>query len=222
VALSFVSLDAPLPLDAQLVVLPGSKSTASDLESLRAQGWHHDLHAYVRRGGRVLGICAGYQMLGQRVSDPDGVDGAVRDVRGLGLLDVETVMTPSKTLREVTGVEASTGARIHGYEMHLGASTGPGTSHPMVRFDDGSCDGATGTGGRVSGCHIHGLFHSTEYRSALLASIGGRSAGNDHAAHIDAALDEIAAALEKAVEVEAVLKIGEKGDVNATTSPAAS
>jgi adenosylcobyric acid synthase len=209
VALSFASLDEPLPLDAQLVVLPGSKSTASDLEALRASGWHHDLHAYVRRGGRVLGICAGYQMLGQRVSDPDSLDGAVRDVRGLGLLDVETVMTPSKTLREVTGIEASTGARIRGYEMHLGTSAGPGTSRPMARFDDGSCDGATSIDGRISGCHIHGLFHSTEYRSALLASIGGRSTGQNHASLVDAALDEIAAALDKSVDVERLLKIGE-------------
>ncbi len=207
VALSFVSLDEPLPLDAQLVVLPGSKSTAADLEALRARGWHHDLHAYVRRGGRVMGICAGYQMLGQRVRDPEGLDGSVRDVPGLGLLDIETVMTPHKTLREIRGIDISTGAVIQGYEMHLGASTGPAASRPMVRFDDGSCDGALSDSGRISGCHVHGLFESTAYRAALLASLGGRSSGLDHVARVDAALDAIALELEKAVNIDALLKI---------------
>lgn len=208
VALSFVSLDEPLPLEADLVVLPGSKSTASDLEALRESGWHHDLHAYARRGGRVLGICAGYQMLGQRVRDPDGLDGPIRDVPGLGLLEIETVMTPRKTLREVTGLDVATGARVQGYEMHLGTSRGPGTSRPMLSFDDGSSDGARSASGRVSGCHVHGLFNSTAYRTMLLASIGGRSAGTDHAGRVDLALDDIAGTLEKVVDVESLLKIG--------------
>jgi adenosylcobyric acid synthase len=207
VELSFVSLDEPLPLDAHLVVLPGSKSTAADLEALRSRGWHHDLHAYLRRGGRVMGICAGYQMLGQRVRDPDGLDGSVRDVPGLGLLDIETVMTPRKTLREIRGIDVATGAGIQGYEMHLGVTTGPAAASPMVRFDDGAYDGARSENGRISGCHVHGLFESTAYRAALLVSLGGRSTGQDHAARVDAALDAIALELESALDIEALLKI---------------
>jgi adenosylcobyric acid synthase len=206
----FVTPDQPLPLDAQLIVLPGSKTTLADLKFLRARGWDHDLHAYVRRGGRVLGICAGYQMLGRLVRDPLGIEGPDPVDEGLGLLDIETRMTPRKTLREIAGTDLTTGARIHGYEMHIGVSSGPATSRPMVRKDDGSFDGAISPDGRVRGCYVHGLFHSPQYRAALLASLGARSNGDSHAARVDAALDEIAAVLEEALCVESLLRIGHK------------
>jgi adenosylcobyric acid synthase len=204
----FVPPEEPLPLDAQLIVLPGSKATIADLEVLHARGWVHDLHAYVRRGGRVLGLCAGYQMLGSVVRDPLGIEGSRTVIAGLGLLDIETEMTPQKVLKPVWAKEIATGASVQGYEMHIGSSTGRGTTRPMLRAADGSSHGAVSADGRVSGCYLHGLFHSSEYRRALLASIGARSAGSDHAARTDSALDEIAAALEKALEIEALLRIG--------------
>jgi adenosylcobyric acid synthase len=208
VELLFVSPDDPLPMDARLVVIPGSKSTISDLEFLRMKGWEHDLHAYVRRGGRVLGICAGYQMLGTLVRDPLGIEGSAHVSNGLRLLDIETEMTPDKTLKEITGVDVTTGTRVRGYEMHIGISTGPATARPMLRIDDGSSDGAISPDGRVSGCYVHGLFHSSEFRARLLGSLGAGSSGEDQAARVDTALDEIAAALEKTLHVESLLRIG--------------
>jgi adenosylcobyric acid synthase len=208
VELALVKPGEPLPLDAQLVIIPGSKTTIADLEHLRAQGWDHDLHAYVRRGGRVLGICAGYQMLGKTVRDPLGIEGSTPIATGLGLLDIETTMSERKTLRQVSGADIATSARIDGYEMHLGLSTGSATRHPMIRFADGSFDGAVNETGRVAGCHVHGLFNSSAYRAALLESLGARSSGEDHLASVDAALDEVASALASTLNIDALMRIG--------------
>jgi adenosylcobyric acid synthase len=205
VQLEFVAAGRPLPLDADLIILPGSKATIADLEFFRAQGWHIDLQAHVRRGGRVLGICAGYQMLGKLVEDPQHIEGPRASSAGLDLLDVRSTMTADKTLRAVTGVELATGARIGGYEMHLGATTGPGASRPMIRFVDGAVDGAISPDGRIAGCHVHGLFADPAFRTAYLAALGARSSGEDHAHRVDRALDEIAAALESALAIDRLL-----------------
>ncbi|MGH8238429.1 MAG: cobyric acid synthase, partial [Steroidobacteraceae bacterium] len=122
VQLEFIAAGRPLPLDADLIILPGSKATIADLGFFRLQGWHIDLQAHVRRGGHVLGICAGYQMLGKLVADPQRIEGQRASCPGLELLDVHSTMTEQKTLRAVSGVELATGARIAGYEMHLGAT----------------------------------------------------------------------------------------------------
>jgi adenosylcobyric acid synthase len=208
VELVFVPPGRPLPLDANLIVLPGTKSTIADLEFMRAQGWDVDVLAHARHGGRVLGICGGYQILGRLVSDPDGIEGAPRSVAGLGLLDVETVMTGDKALREVAGVmvEPASGS-FAGYEMHVGVTTGPGASRPFLRFADGAPDGAVSADGRVMGCYVHGLFGLTAARSALVSSIGAAPSGVDHAAVVDAALDEIAATLEACLDIDALAAI---------------
>jgi adenosylcobyric acid synthase len=203
--LEFVAPGRPLPLDADLLILPGSKATIADLEFLRAQGWHIDLQAHVRRGGRVLGICAGYQMLGTSVEDPQRIEGQRTSCPGLDLLDVRSIMTAQKTLRQVSGVELATGARIAGYEMHLGATSGPGAARPMIRFDDGTFDGAASADGRIAGCHVHGLFGGPAFRAAYLATLGARSTGEDHARRVDRALDEVAAALESALAIDRLL-----------------
>jgi adenosylcobyric acid synthase len=205
VQLEFVAPGRPLPLEADLLILPGSKATIADLEFLRAQGWHIDLQAHVRRGGRVLGICAGYQMLGKSVEDPQRIEGHTTSCPGLDLLDVHSTMTAEKTLRRVSGVELATGARLAGYEMHLGATVGPGASRPMIRFDDGKFDGGASADGRIAGCHVHGLFADSAFRAAYLATLGARSTGDDHALRVDAALDEIAAALESALTIDRLL-----------------
>jgi adenosylcobyric acid synthase len=200
-----------LPADATLVVIPGTKSTIADLEFMRTQGWDIDVLAHVRRGGRVLGICGGYQMLGRTVSDPEGIEGAARTVAGLGLLDVETVMTGDKTLREVSGeIVGLADARapsFAGYEMHVGVTSGTGAGRPFLRFDGGFADGAVSADGRVAGCYVHGLFGLTAARSALLSSMGAAPSGVDHAATVDAALDEIAATLATCLDIEALATI---------------
>jgi adenosylcobyric acid synthase len=205
VQLEFVAPGRPLPLDADLIILPGSKATIADLEFFRAQGWHIDLQAHVRRGGRVLGICAGYQMLGKIVEDPQRIEGQHAACPGLDLLDVHSTMTVNKTLRAVTGVELTTGMRIAGYEMHLGTTAGPGASRPMIRFDDGTFDGAASADGRILGCHVHGLLADPAFRTAYLGTLGACGTGEDHAQRVDHALDEIAAALESALALDRLL-----------------
>jgi len=204
VEFAFAPPGTPLPGDADLVILPGTKATLADLAFLRAQGWDIDLAAHVRRGGRVLGVCGGYQMLGRRVSDPDGIEGPPDSVEGLGLLDVETVMTGDKTLRPVAGQLAG-GARFEGYEMHVGRTTGAVT--PMLTFDDGVADGAVSADGRVRGAYVHGLFDRGEARAALLAELGAVSNAIDQAVRVDQALDEIAAVLERAFDIPALAAI---------------
>jgi adenosylcobyric acid synthase len=174
VRLVFVRPGEPLPV-ADLVILPGSKATIADLEFFREQGWHIDLLAHVRRGGRVLGICGGYQMLGKRIADPRGMEGPAGVAEGLGLLDVQTVLTGDKTLDRVEGECRLNGAPFKGYEMHIGLTDGPDRARPLLRFSDGRLDGATSANGRVAGAYVHGLFADDRQRAAWLAPLGAES-----------------------------------------------
>ena len=201
---AYVPPGSPLPGDADLVILPGTKATLADLAFLRAQGWDVDLAAHIRRGGRVLGVCGGYQMLGRTISDPDGLEGEARAAEGLGLLDVETVMTGEKTLRPVSGRLVG-GARFEGYEMHIGRTHG--AARPMLWLDDGTPDGAVSPDGRVRGAYVHGLFERGEARAALLAELGAVSDGVDQSVRVDQALDEIAAVLERAFDIPSLAAI---------------
>lgn len=163
-----------------LVVLPGSKSTRADLAWLRAQGWDRAILRHVRYGGKVIGICGGMQMLGRAVHDPEGIEGAAGSDEGLGLLDLETTLAPTKQLRNVRGHLLPGGATVTGYEIHCGVSTGPGMTIPAVQLDDGSSDGARSDDGRVLGTYLHGLFDAPDALAALLGD-----AGLDHAAPLD-------------------------------------
>jgi adenosylcobyric acid synthase len=200
VEFGFIPPGTPLPGDADLVILPGTKATLADLAFLRAQGWDVDIAAHVRRGGRVLGVCGGYQMLGRKVSDPSGVEGPPGEAEGLGLLDVATVLTGDKVLRPASG-RLTTGARFEGYEIHVGRTDGAATARPVLILDQGGPDGAVSADGRVMGCYVHGLFGLGEARAALLAPLGAASDGIDETARVDAALDEIAAVLEGCVDI---------------------
>jgi adenosylcobyric acid synthase len=195
-----------LPLDADLIILPGSKTTIADLEFLKAQHRDEELRVYARRGGCILGICAGYQMLGKQVLDPDRIEGERDRSRGLGLLDVETIMTARKVLRPVEGRHIASGASFRGYEMHLGETAGLATARPLLQFADGKLDGTLSADGRIAGCYVHGLFTDSSFRAAFLESLGARSAGEDHARRLDQALDEVAAVLERSVDLEAMMK----------------
>jgi adenosylcobyric acid synthase len=179
---------------------------------LRAQGWDIDIAAHVRRGGRVLGICGGFQMLGRHVADPQGIEGAPGSAAGLGLLDIETVMSAAKTLRPVEGVLAEGvlmqgGAAFAGYEIHLGVTTGPGLAQPLLRFADGAADGAVSADGRIAGAYVHGLFDKGTARAALLGGLGAGSTGIDRSVEIDTALDEIADMLERNLDIPAISRI---------------
>lgn len=196
----------PIP-DAALIVLPGSKATIADLAFVRAQGWDIDIRAHHRRGRPVLGLCGGYQMLGTRIADPHGIEGPAGAVAGLGLLDVETVLTGDKALEAVSGT--ALGAPFEGYEMHLGVTTGRGTERPAGRLADGRAEGAVSADGLVTGSYVHGLLGDARQRRAWLARVGAEASGPDHAASVDAALDAIAATLERHVDVDAILALSQ-------------
>jgi adenosylcobyric acid synthase len=207
VNLVFIGPGQPLPGDADLVILPGTKASLADLAFLRAQGWDVDLMAHLRRGGRLIGICGGFQMLGRRISDPEGVEGRPGEAAGLALLDIETVLTGDKVLRRVNGRLANLTTRFEGYEMHVGRSTGPALAHPWLLPQDGTSESALSANGKVAGCYVHALFALGETRAALMAQWGAASAGADDAIRVDAALDQLALALETALDIPALVAI---------------
>jgi len=207
IAVEFVRPGTPLPGDAALVILPGSKATIADLMAFRAEGWHIDLLAHRRRGARVLGICGGYQMLGKSVADPLGLEGPPGETEGLGLLDVTTVLEGRKTLREVRGEVVAGGAPFKGYEMHAGATAGPDCARPVLRLADGRCDGAASADGLVEGVYAHGLFAEEAPRAALLGRLGVAPSALRYEAAIEATLDALAAHLERHLDVDALLEI---------------
>ncbi|MBY3512149.1 cobyric acid synthase [Rhizobium laguerreae] len=196
VELVFVRSGERIPADARLVVLPGSKSTISDLADFRAQGWESDLQAHVRCGGRVIGICGGYQMLGRMVHDPLGIEGGTLETPGLGLLDIETEMAPEKTVRNSQARSTEYDAPLAGYQIHLGITRGPDCDRPSAIID-GVPDGALSADGRIMGTYLHGLFGSDAYRARLLQSFGLSGEQRNYRESIEQALDEIAGELER-------------------------
>ena len=205
VEFDFIPPGTPLPRDADVVVLPGTKSTLGDLEFLRSQGWDHDVIAHARTGGRVLGLCGGYQMLGRWVRDPDGVDGPAGEAPGLGLLDVETVMRGEKSVQPVAGACARSGVPLSGYEMHMGTTTGPDAARPFAHLPGGP-DGAVSADGRIEGSCVHGLFSGDEFRSRWLDGVrDGSSSAFAYTSAVERALDDLADGLEAALDVEAML-----------------
>jgi adenosylcobyric acid synthase len=195
----------PLPRDADLVILPGSKSTIGDLAFFRAQGWDIDLVAHVRQGGHVLGLCGGYQMLGNTITDLDGIEGAAGTVKGLGLLDIETVLTGDKITSPVMAHHIASGQAIAGYEIHLGRSSGPDCARPVLSID-GRNDGAISANGKIQGTYVHGFFTSDSFRKSWLQQFGLTSA-LAYEASVEAAIEALADHLEAHLDIEAVLAI---------------
>jgi len=204
VELVMVKPGRPLPRDAALVILPGSKATLADFDFLRREGWDIDILAHRRHGGHVLGLCGGYQMLGRTIADPLGIEGRRGTVPGLGLLDVDTVLGAQKHLQSVSGVELATGMPVAGYEMHLGATTGPGLERPMLRLADRS-DGAVSADGLVAGCYLHGLFASDAFRRCFLARLGAACGDFAYEHRVEATLDALADHLERHLDLSALL-----------------
>jgi adenosylcobyric acid synthase len=195
----------PIPAEAALIVLPGSKATIADLQAVRDEGWDIDIRAHHRRGRPVFGICGGYQMLGQRIEDPDGIEGPPSSVEGLGLLDVETRLTGAKKLERTSG--QAWGSTLSGYEMHVGVTGGADCARPFALLDGGRPDGASSADGMVTGTYVHGLFASTPLRATLLARLGDASAQIDYRASVEQALDDIAAQLERHIDLDALVAL---------------
>jgi len=206
VAVEVVEAGRHLPADADVVILPGTKATLTELAYVREQGWDVDVAAHARRGGLVVGLCGGYQMLGRHVTDLDGVEGAPGEAPGLGLLDVETAISREKTLRPARGVEVASGEDVVGYEMHMGVTGGPDCARPWLTFDDGRREGAGSPDGRILGSYVHGLFAADGFRHAFLARIHqGRRPGVAFESLIEETLDGLADHLETHLDLDALL-----------------
>ncbi len=194
----------PLPRDAALVVMAGSKATIADLEFLRCEGWDIDILAHHRQGGQILGLCGGYQMLGQTIADPLGIEGRRETVTGLGLLDIDTVLGAEKRLGPAAGIDIATGMPVEGYEMHLGETTGRGLLRPMLRLASRD-EGAVSADGRVAGCYLHGLFASDGFRRSFLAGLGAAAGAVAYRHLVETTLDALADHLEQSLDLSALL-----------------
>jgi adenosylcobyric acid synthase len=208
VTLRIVKPGQPLPVEADLIILPGSKATIADLAHFRAQGWDTDLAAALRRGARVLGLCGGYQMLGREIADPEGIEGKPGAVPGLGLLDLTTTMTPDKRVTETEGFHPASGTRVRGYEIHLGRTDGPDRARPMFTVN-GQPEGAIRADGRVMGSYLHGMFTEDAFRRAFLASLGARPGSASYDQTVDATLDALADHLARHVDCDRLLRLAD-------------
>ena len=195
-----------LPGDADLVILLGAKATIADLAGLREAGFHIDIGAHVRRGGGVLGLCGGYQMLGRAIRDPLGLEGPVGTAEGLGLLDVETTLSADKRLEPVHGTTVGD-IPFSGYEMHMGVTEGPDRARSFARLADGSSEGAVSPDGRVIGTYIHGLFVDDRQRSAWLSRFAAGPTTISYDTLVDATLDRLAAHLAAHIDLDLLLTL---------------
>jgi adenosylcobyric acid synthase len=206
VTLTIVKPGQPLPVEADLIILPGSKATIADLTHFRAQGWDIDLAAALRRGAKVLGLCGGYQMMGMTIADPDGIEGKPGSVPGLGLLNLATTMTPDKRVTETTALHPASNTRVKGYEIHLGVTEGPDRARPMFTVN-GQPEGAMRADGRVMGSYLHGMFTEDAFRRAFLSDLGATPGNASYDQTVEETLDALADHLAAHVDCERLLKL---------------
>lgn len=206
VTVEIVEPGRPLPGDAALVILPGSKSTISDLENFRTNGWDIDLQGHHRRGGHILGICGGYQMLGRKIHDPDGIEGPPRTVSGLGYLNVETVMSPKKNLSLTNAFTIDTKVPVTGYEIHIGETSGPDCERSWLKLPSRN-EGAMNDGRNVRGSYLHGLFNSDVFRSEFLSNLGAASNLVSYQADVEKTLDELGEFIEKHLDIDKLISL---------------
>ena len=207
VELVYVYPGQPLPARAKMVILPGSKTTISDLEAFRRQEWDIDLKAHIRRGGYVLGICGGYQMLGETIEDPTGIEGEAKTIPGLGLLPIHTTLDNDKRVTDTTGMSLEDGIPFHGYEIHCGKTQLKENAVPLLRLENGETDGALSADGHVAGCYIHRLFDHPAQRAKWLGLLQAPSDGIEQGQRVENALDQVAEELERCLDLDAILYI---------------
>lgn len=212
ISLEMIEMGRPLPLDADVILLVGSKTTIRDFEALKAQGWDIDILAHHRKGGVIVGLCGGYQMLGRTISDPDGVETEPGSIcKGLGLLDLETTLAGQKRTVQVEGHHLASGEKVKAYEIHIGQTHGPDCERPL--FDIAQMpEGAMSADGRVMGTYLHGLFNEDGFRAAFFAALGGSGAINvSYNALVEQSLEALADHVERYLDVDAILATARDG-----------
>ena len=197
-----------IPPDSNLIILPGTKSTITDLEFLRSQGWDIDIKAHVRRGGFVLGVCGGYQMLGKEIIDDGGFDGKASRIEGLNLLDIVTRMGKEKNLGKKHFISFVNEKKINGYEIHLGKTEGLDCKKPFAKAGD-KLDGAISNNGKVMGTYIHGLFSEDDFRKSFFSKLSNQKMASNTSYHqnVNRVLDDFVEVLEKSLDVENIFSI---------------
>lgn len=192
---------------ADLVILPGTKSVRDDLDYLRSQGWDTDILRHIRLGGKVIGICGGYQMLGKTIADPNGVESAPGQSEGLGLLDVHTVLTNSKQLTRTDAIVTLNGkeALAKGYEIHVGRSEVSGET--PLRLDSGLTDGAISECGQVMGTYLHGFFDEIDVLNLVTEWVNGSQVKQQNFQELkERGINRIADAIEQHMNLDFLFK----------------
>ncbi|RLA16388.1 MAG: cobyric acid synthase CobQ, partial [Gammaproteobacteria bacterium] len=203
---SFIGPGEPIPA-ADLIILPGSKSVIDDLRWLRKNGWEAEISRHLRYGGKLLGICGGFQMLGGAIHDPLAIEGKAGSEVALGYLDIETTLAENKQLRNVEGQLAISHASIKGYEIHAGISQGAALKQPFCHLESGD-DGAISKDGQIAGTYLHGLFDSPQANQALLQWAGLKGVELlDYAALREEGIERIADAVEENIDMTAILNL---------------
>ncbi|MEJ2692400.1 MAG: cobyric acid synthase [Candidatus Thiodiazotropha sp.] len=206
VDLRFVPPGAPIPA-ADLIILPGSKNVRGDLAWLRRQGWEPAIRRHLRYGGKLIGLCGGYQMLGERIDDPEGIEGEPGSLTGFGLLELETRLEPHKQLRNLAGRLAIADAPVEGYEIHAGVSRGAALARPAIHLKEGD-EGALSEDGQILGTYLHGLFENSAACRALLQWAGaGEAREQDYRVRREAAIDRLADAVERHLDQPRLLAL---------------
>ena len=194
----------PIPGDSHLVIIPGSKSTISDLNFIKSQGWDIDLKAHLNRGKYILGICGGFQMLGEYVDDSSGLEGLPIITEGLNLLNIKTKMLPQKKIRKVNAKHIETDIPFQGYEIHIGETYGSDCERPFASIS-GKKEGATSKDGRVIGTYLHGMFVNNDFRKWFLENIGFKVTNKNYTSTLEKTLDELADSLEENLNINKIL-----------------
>ena len=214
VDLVFVGTDEPIP-PADLIILPGSKSTRHDLQWLKQQGWPEAIQKHLRYGGKLLGICGGFQMLGLKVEDPEGLEGEIGITEGLALFEMVTRMVPGKQLRMVIGgltshiASTAVTSALKGYEMHNGVTEGAALVRPFAELE-GRPDGAVSADGQVAGTYIHGVFDEPAACNAILDWAGLKTQGEqsvDYQRHRLQQLDRLADQVHQCLDTDRLRRL---------------
>ncbi len=204
--LQFIGIQHDIP-DADLIILPGSKNVRDDLNILIDNGWQQAINKHLRYGGKVIGLCGGYQMLGQQIHDPDAIEGPAGQTEGLKLLDLITTLKPAKQLRNIKGYLYLDNARVEGYEIHAGITKGEALKNPVCQFNNQD-EGAISDDNQILGTYVHGIFEHSEACTAILKWAGLKDfTAIDYGALREADIDRLADMVTKYLDTEYLAKL---------------